>query len=89
MSLQDAPLVTSSCPLPVTERPVCVFQVLSHLQAAPAGHEEAGPVVSAAGAGGPSQALLLQPLHEGQAGLAGGLPAAVRHEFKHVLYGSV
>lgn len=47
-----------------------IVQVLSQLQAAPAGHQEAGPVVTAAGAGGPPETLLLQPLHEGQAGLA-------------------
>lgn len=40
-------------------------QVLSELQATPTGHEEAGPVVSAAGAGGPSETLLIQSLHEG------------------------
>lgn len=61
-----------------------VFQVLSQLQAASAGHQEAGPVVSAAGAGGASQALLLQPLHEGQTGLAGGLPSAVRPAQTHL-----
>lgn len=36
-----------------------ILQVLSQLQAAPAGHQEAGPVVSAASARGPPQTLLL------------------------------
>lgn len=54
-----------------------VWQVLSKLQAASTGHEEAGPVVLTSSSGGSPETLLLQPLHEGQTGLSRWLSSQV------------